>query len=97
MISKQMKKWILLTFAWIVLPGAVVLSQDLEEAATNAPLDAATPPLPGGGGDAGTDVPFDGGVSLLVAAGIGYGIKKRYDAKKKNAAVWGGKEISKWV
>lgn len=29
------------------------------------------------------DVPFDGGVSLLVAAGIGYGMKKIYDKKKE--------------
>lgn len=29
------------------------------------------------------DVPFDGGVSLLVAAGIGYGLKKAYDKKKE--------------
>jgi hypothetical protein len=28
------------------------------------------------------DVPFDGGVSLLVAAGIGYGIKKAREKKK---------------
>jgi hypothetical protein len=28
------------------------------------------------------DTPIDGGVSLLVAAGIGYGIKKYKDAKK---------------
>ncbi len=27
-------------------------------------------------------IPFDGGVSLLVAAGIGYGLKKAYDKKK---------------
>lgn len=26
--------------------------------------------------------PFDGGVSLLVAAGIGYGVKKVYDKRK---------------
>lgn len=30
------------------------------------------------------DVPFDGGVSLLVAAGIGYGLKKVYDKKKED-------------
>lgn len=30
-----------------------------------------------------TDVPFDGGVSLLVAAGIGYGMKKIYDKKQE--------------
>ena len=29
-------------------------------------------------------VPFDGGVSLLVAAGIGYGIKKVRDSRKAN-------------
>lgn len=29
-----------------------------------------------------TDAPFDGGVSLLVAAGIGYGLKKVYNKKK---------------
>lgn len=28
------------------------------------------------------DVPFDGGVSLLVAAGIGYGLKKAHEKKK---------------
>ncbi len=31
-------------------------------------------------------VPFDGGVSLLVAAGIGYGLKKANDRKKANKA-----------
>jgi len=32
------------------------------------------------------DTPIDGGVSLLVAAGVGYGIKKYKDAKKKAQA-----------
>mgnify|MGYP000395053928 CR=1 FL=1 len=31
------------------------------------------------------DVPIDGGVSLLVAAGVGYGAKKWKDARKKKA------------
>ena len=31
------------------------------------------------------DAPIDGGVSLLVAAGIGYGIKKVKDNRKKKA------------
>jgi hypothetical protein len=30
------------------------------------------------------DAPIDGGVSVLVAAGIGYGVKKMRDNKKKN-------------
>lgn len=29
------------------------------------------------------DVPIDGGVSLLIAAGIGYGLKKVYDKRKE--------------
>lgn len=31
------------------------------------------------------DVPVDGGVSLLVAAGVGYGVKKWKDARKKKS------------
>lgn len=31
------------------------------------------------------DAPIDGGVSILVAAGIGYGIKKARDRKRKHA------------
>ena len=39
---------------------------------------------PGGGGGLGdTDAPIDGGVSLLIAAGVGYGVKKYRDGKKK--------------
>jgi hypothetical protein len=37
---------------------------------------------PPGGGGGGYDVPLDGGLSLLAAAGIGYGVKK-VTAKKK--------------
>lgn len=38
----------------------------------------------GGGnhGGGGNNVPLDGGVTLLAAAGIGYGIKKYRDNKK---------------
>lgn len=42
---------------------------------------------PGGGGpdpDPGTQVPFDGGISLLIAAGVGYAVKKRYDKRKES-------------
>ena len=38
-------------------------------------------------GDPGTDpdvkVPFDGGLSLLIAAGVGYGLKKANDKRKQ--------------
>jgi hypothetical protein len=41
---------------------------------------------PGGDPDPGQGVPFDGGLSLLVAAGIGYAAKKGYDKRKKKPA-----------
>lgn len=53
---------------------------------------------PGGGGEDpdpgqnGTAVPFDFGLSALVAAGIGYAVKKKYDSRKKEKA---GEEIQK--
>ena len=31
------------------------------------------------------DAPLDGGVSILIAAGVGYGIKKANDSKKKKS------------
>ena len=31
-----------------------------------------------------TNVPIDGGLSLLIAAGVGYAAKKRYDKRKKD-------------
>ena len=36
-----------------------------------------------GFGDNTEDTPFDGGVSLLIAAGIAYGLKKARDNKKR--------------
>lgn len=42
----------------------------------------AQPPVGEGGGGDTTDAPFDGGVSLLVAAGVAYGVKKVHEKKK---------------
>ena len=42
-------------------------------------LAQAPPPPP----DLPVDTPIDGGLSLLVAAGVGYGIKKVRDNRKK--------------
>lgn len=47
-------------------------------------ISIATPDFGDGDDDDVQDVPFDGGVSLLVAAGIGYGMKKIYDKKKED-------------
>lgn len=59
---------VLLVTGMIVIP-AFVLAQDPDPNAP--PMDPDV-----------QDVPFDGGVSLLVAAGIGYGLKKVHDKKK---------------
>jgi hypothetical protein len=42
------------------------------------PYDLPPPP------DTPVDAPIDGGVSLLVAAGIAYGVKKAHETRKKN-------------
>ena len=42
--------------------------------------------VPDGNPDGDVDAPIDGGISLLVAAGIGYGVKKARDNRKKNIA-----------
>jgi hypothetical protein len=42
------------------------------------------PPGPGGGGGSNHhNAPLDGGASLLIGAGIVYGIKKAYNSRKK--------------
>ena len=40
----------------------------------------------GNNGGGGNDVPLDGGLSLLAAAGVGYGVKKVAEKRKKNQA-----------
>lgn len=38
---------------------------------------------PGGpGGDPDAEIPIDGGIGLLIAAGVAYGAKKAYDKRK---------------
>lgn len=45
--------------------------------------DPGPPPVDGGGpGDPDEEVPFDGGLSLLLMAGAGYGAKKAVDYRK---------------
>jgi hypothetical protein len=59
-------------------------SQDGNGGSESATNDGPTGP---GGGPGDPDVPIDGGISLLIAAGIGYGLKKkRDDAKKAGSA-----------
>lgn len=48
--------------------------------------DQYNPDDPTDGGELGgeTGVPFDGGVSMLLVAAVGYGAKKAYDTRKKD-------------
>ena len=45
------------------------------------PLAVHAQPSPGGD----PDVPIDGGLSILLAAGVGYVAKKGYEKRKKNS------------
>lgn len=45
----------------------------------SASLLVITPP------DGSDEIPFDGGLSVLIAAGVAYGAKKAYDKRKKGA------------
>ena len=55
------------------------------------------PPGPGdtGGGNPDGSVPIDGGLSLVIAVGVGYGAKKirDYNKKKKEEAELDGMEL----
>lgn len=42
---------------------------------------------PGGDPDAPTSIPFDGGLTLILAAGAGYAIKKARDERKRRKDV----------
>jgi len=55
-----------------------------------AQVTLAQPPPPDdpnnvGGGTGGSGVPIDGGLSILLAAGAGLGLKKAWDARKQNS------------
>jgi len=46
-------------------------------------LTAQAQPEENGGDPPNNDVPLDGGVSLLIAAGVGYGVKRIRDEKQR--------------
>jgi UDP-N-acetylmuramyl pentapeptide phosphotransferase/UDP-N-acetylglucosamine-1-phosphate transferase len=49
---------------------------------SKAQVDSTNPDGPPDGGDPGTDVPFDGGISILIATAVGYGITKMKKEKE---------------
>ncbi|MCU0449776.1 MAG: hypothetical protein MUC97_08005 [Bernardetiaceae bacterium] len=66
----------------IVLMGTLALSSPLAAQApdTPPPNDMEVEESPGDGGG---DIPLDGGVGWLVAAGLGLGIKKYFDTRQR--------------
>ena len=58
---------------WLIVSGILVVLINIAPCVVKAQV----PPV----GD--PDAPIDGGVSLLIAAGIGYGIKKNRESKNK--------------
>jgi len=61
------KKFTLLLIAGMITIPTILIAQNPEDP---------------GGTDIDVPTPFDGGISLLIAAGIGYGLKKANDKKK---------------
>jgi hypothetical protein len=69
-MTKQKIKLALLAFA---LTGAAICVQ----AQPDDPGGDPDPPPP-------TQIPFDGGLSLVLAAGVAYAAKKGFDKRKKH-------------
>jgi hypothetical protein len=66
--------FLLTTLFFMLLPTVLLLAQ-------GGPGDPGDP-----GPDPDPAVPIDGGLTLLIAAGIGYAAKKGYDRRKKMKA-----------
>jgi hypothetical protein len=68
----------------ILLPAIVIM---LSATAVTMAQPSAGGPVPGAGGGTGggaaTDVPVDGGISLLLAGGVAYGVKHLRARRRK--------------
>lgn len=68
----------------IILPAMVIM---LSATGISLAQPGGGGPLPGpgngGGGGGATDVPVDGGISLLLAGGVAYGVKHLRDRRRK--------------
>ena len=72
------KKSLLKNYLFTLLMIVLVLALPM---LSNGQVDP--PPGPVGGTNPDANVPIDGGLSLVLAAGVGYGAKKLRDYKKK--------------
>lgn len=70
------------TFKKFAAVAAILILVALAPLSTYAQDPNCPPDCPGNPGCPPNCVPIDGGLSLLIAAGIGLGAKKAYDRKK---------------
>ncbi len=70
---KQVKYITKITFTIVLISLGLFISEEIFAQGPPPP----PPPPPN------TALPIDGGISLLIAAGVGYGAKKIYDHNKK--------------
>jgi len=74
MISGKLNR-ILIVFCLLLLKSYALIAQG-----------PGFPPTPGGGVPGQEGIPVDGGITILAAAGIGFGVKKLRDARKNKQA-----------
>lgn len=66
-----------------LLSGLLILGLTLQASAQNGDHDPGPPPVDvDGPGDPDAEVPFDGGISLLLLAGTAYGARKAVEHRK---------------
>lgn len=72
----MMKNYMMITLVLFLLmtgPAGATFAQDSNTTDPNTTSDPTPDP---NGPNSPNDVPIDGGLSLLLAAGVGYGVKK---------------------
>ncbi len=65
--------------------AGVLLLLGLTVALSHAQVPGGGGPQPGGGAGGATTTPIDGGVSLLLAGGVAFGLKKLRRPRQKSA------------
>ena len=73
-----------ITYKVLLLVVFSVFSNAYAKAQATGPCDPLAPEPGCEDYDPDTNVPIDGGASILVAAGVAYGLKKIHDKRKQN-------------
>lgn len=75
LIKKILPKVLLILFVLAASSGAIFAQCDPDDPGTPGDCDEEFDP---------DNVPIDGGASVLIAAGVAYGLKKVHDKRKEN-------------